>query len=245
MNLLQIIILTASLLLLCWITPGCARFPVDQTGTGSPSRTLSSQITVRGRINPGLYYFLAIDTDGDPSYGPVPVVTGPELGNGWVVIGPSRPTDPVRQPAFYLEYSPDTAGSPQQFRLNTDTNTYIPLGSPFKWQVSSDYTTLSVEIDESLLIASGQTSPTRIQINWITMDTKDLPPQDSGRIKQYDGLGPLGNDFFDIPQLDVAQHWSSGTGGVTEEPVYQEGEYTALNADLDIREWQAQTYIRQ
>src|SRR5436305_112322 len=72
--------LAIALLALLLLT-GCARSPGG--AAGQPLRQLLLQMTVAGRIQPNLFYFIALDISGDQSKGPLPVV-GPPWGNGFV-----------------------------------------------------------------------------------------------------------------------------------------------------------------
>ncbi|HEY3415966.1 MAG TPA: hypothetical protein VGM23_03685, partial [Armatimonadota bacterium] len=83
---------------------GCARFPSGGGGGVAPTRTLLSEITVLGRINDTYWYFLAINTDGNPAHGPIPIVTGPELGNGWGTLAGFPPSSYPLEPPFYVVY---------------------------------------------------------------------------------------------------------------------------------------------
>src|SRR5688572_2526371 len=69
-----------SLVLLALAPCGCARTPSGAVQT--PTRQLILDLTVAGRIQPNLQYYLALDLDADQNTGPLPVV-GPPWGNGW------------------------------------------------------------------------------------------------------------------------------------------------------------------
>jgi hypothetical protein len=63
---------------------GCARYPADGGGGPTyPSRLLSITVEMADALNTEDYYFVCFDDDGDPQTGPLPVVQGPEWGNGW------------------------------------------------------------------------------------------------------------------------------------------------------------------
>ena len=66
------------LLLVC----GCARSPSSAPPV-TAEKELLFDITVAGNYNNNYYYFIALDADGDPLTGPLPVVAGPYWGNGW------------------------------------------------------------------------------------------------------------------------------------------------------------------
>jgi hypothetical protein len=62
---------------------GCARYPLGSGPDNLPERVLIVTLTMKERVLDSDYYYFAIDTDGDDSDGPLPVVQGPFWGNGW------------------------------------------------------------------------------------------------------------------------------------------------------------------
>lgn len=204
---------------------GCARYPSDQTNPVVPPITLRSSITVAGQINPAYYYFLAIDTDGNDANGPVPVVSGPELGNGWGTISGLGPNDPIKEPPFYVIYN---GGSFQEYRNGQ------PIGRPYNAEVTSDRTGLVVEIDVRDLVPSGTLLPDTLQLNWITMKDLTIPPQDIGYTKEYDGFGPTGTDYlFDVP---LNQNWTRASGDEYGTPAELPND-TTTTGDIDLIGW--------
>lgn len=213
---------------------GCARFPDGGGGNTAPARTLQSEATLAGTVNPNNFYFLAIDTDGDPANGPVPVVTG----DGWGVVSPTPPADPVREPGFYVMYH---NGQFQQFRNGT------PLGPPYRGEVSQDRKRLLIEIDQALLVDTGLAIPDTVQLNWITQEILTDP---LGGVKQYDGIGFDGREYLAQLPLNVTQTLTSGTTAPLE-LMYPERypdntvENTTNIADIDLAGYTVETRIRQ
>ncbi len=238
--------LAACVLLLVLLLAGCARYPSQHGIVTAAPKTMVAEAWVRGKVDPNLFYFLVIDTDGDTTTGPVPVVTGQEYSNGLFILSPTPPGQTIKQPAFYVEYSRRTAGGFQQFRLNPTTNTYDALGQPINGDITRDGAGLRVEIDLSLL---GTPSPSNLQLNWITMESDDPDTIISGKIKSYDGLGPQGNDYLSIPRLDVTNTWTSGANGVPDELAYgtpyPDGRFesTTNNAAIDLIGWSVAIFI--
>lgn len=232
--------ITFLIISLCLFLAGCARFPSSITNN-APTRTILSRISVAGSINPNYYYFLALGVDQTGATGPVPVVTGPGYTNGWGTIT-GLPAGQVEQPPFYVQYH---NGSFQQY-LNGQ-----PIGVPFTASISADGTngdvsnTITIEIDQQVLTGLlGSTLAPIVQLNWITMDEIDIPPQSDITTKEYDGFGVAGNDYLSEVPLTVANTMQSGVNGIPEEPTYNQGERTTANNDLDIREWQVDVRIR-
>jgi hypothetical protein len=206
---------------------GCARYPSTTSDVPETKSTLYSSITVRGVINSTYYYFLAIDTDGDPATGPVPIVAGPEWGNGWGTISGLGANSPLREPPFYVMYH---NGQLQQFRNGT------PIGAPYRGEIV-DGNRLAVEVT---LEALGTPLPDTLQLNWITLDAITTFPQSTSIDREYDGFGPTGNTYLDVNQLTASLSWASGVGGRPEEAP---DDTTGL-ADVDLIEWRVETRIR-
>ncbi|MHB9025691.1 MAG: hypothetical protein ACYC7E_16230 [Armatimonadota bacterium] len=208
---------------------GCARFPAGGGGGVAPARTLLSEITVLGSINPTYYYFLAINTDGDPDHGPVPIVTGPELGNGWGTLAGFPPEAYPIEPPFYVEYH---NGLFQEYQNGQ------PIGQPYRGEVTQNGTGLLVEID---LVDLGAVVSDRIQLNWITNEKISTNPSDLGIAKEYDGFGPQGTNYIDITSLLTTQSFYSGENGIVAE---LPDDSTSV-ADIDMIGWHVEVKINQ
>jgi hypothetical protein len=205
---------------------GCARFPETPAGSTAPANTLVCTMTVLGTINDSYYYFLAIDTDQLSVTGPIPVVTGSELGNGWGTLSNIGPDDPVQQPPFFVMYHD---GSFSEFRNNTF------IGRPYRTEITSDRKQMIVEFDQNDL---GTPIPDIIQLNWITQEMITTPPQLVGVRKQYDGFGPSGNTYLDAIDLRVPQFIESGIGNAPEE---LPRDTTSIDA-IDLVNWTVEVH---
>ncbi|MFP3903865.1 MAG: hypothetical protein ACLFWB_06435 [Armatimonadota bacterium] len=65
------------------LVSGCARGGEEGTSV-VPRKTISFTITFAGNIDPGSYYYVALDADNDDGLdGPVPIAAGPQWENGW------------------------------------------------------------------------------------------------------------------------------------------------------------------
>ncbi|MHB0936479.1 MAG: hypothetical protein ACYDCO_08455 [Armatimonadota bacterium] len=210
---------------------GCARYPADQGPSDIPPVTITTEITLDGDYNPAYYYFFAIDTDADDADGPVPVVTGPELGNGWGTISGLGPDDPIEEPPFYVMFN---GGSFQQFRNGE------PVGQPFRGEVRNN-DTIVLEIDARELVAEGDPLPNTIQVNWITMKDLTIPPQGAGYIKEYDGFGFTGYDYLAYVPLDQNRTFYSGEPGVPEETSND----TTITPAIDMIGWEVGIRLRE
>jgi len=185
---------------------GCARFPTGTEASGAaPPVTLYSKITVAGQIDPSAFYYLAVNTDQTNTNGPIPIVTGPQNGNGWGTLSGLGPNDPVVQPPFFVQYN---GGSFQEYRNG------VPIGAPFRYGISDDPPQLWVEVDVRDIKGPGQEVPTYIQLNWITRTQLVTSPQNIGYINAYSALGPAGNDFLtEIPLNSTWTHYSGDASG--------------------------------
>lgn len=101
--------LTAFVLLLFL---GCARFPAEPVSNPAP-RQLIVTLRFAAPVDDRYYYLVALDTNQDPSDGPVPVIQGPYWGNGWG-------TGPITR---FVEYYSGQFGVYQPFVLLTLTST--------------------------------------------------------------------------------------------------------------------------
>lgn len=220
--------------LVALLVGGCARLPSDGTIPDIPPRTLLSEITVAGEINPQYYYFLALGTDQTRATGPIPIVTGPEYGNGWGVIGPLGQNDPLRQPPFFVQVHNSIF---EQFRVDPVTNIATPLGPPYRGEISQDRTRITIEIDQRLIATP---IPAVVQLNWITNTEITTSPGQIGYAKEYDAFGRTGNGYLDGIPLDVVQAWTDGQAGIPKE---EPNDSTDV-ADIDLIGWRVEVKIR-
>jgi hypothetical protein len=209
--LLRVLALWAPLL-----ASGCAKYP---PGEGAASqRRMQVEILFAEAINPSYYYFLAIDTDGDPTTGPVAVREKPWGGNGWVLAPLS----------FFVEYNfaiPGGYGVYQVDPNNILQQTY--LGAPLLADRDEAFRlrfTLDLEV-----IDPGATIE-QIQINIIATDELPIDPnQDITR--ETDGLGIIGNDYVNISLREDRLYRNS-------EMADPERAGDVQNGSLDIVDWQ-------
>jgi len=218
-------------IVLALLIMGCARFPENGGPGDIPPVTIYTEITLNGDFNPAYYYFFAVDTDADDANGPVPVVTGPELGNGWGTISGLGPNDPIQEPPFYVIFN---GGSFQEYRDG------VPIGRPFRGEVQNN-NTIILEIDARDLVPTGNPLPSTIQVNWITMKDLTIPPQDAGYIKEYDGFGYTGYEYLAYVPLDQNRTFYSGDPGIPDELP----DDTTNTPAIDMIGWEVSVRIRQ
>lgn len=236
---MRVLSAAAIIIVLTILLAGCARFPATPDPTTFPPRTLYCEMTInpQGEIDLNKFYFLAIGIDQRDITGPVPVVTGIERTSGWGTIS-GLSGDEVALPPFYVQFQ---GGAFAQFRGSTYR------GNPFRSGVSEDNRTIWVEIDLSELDPLlGTVSSPIIQVNWITMQTLDIPPQSLGVIKDYDGFGPSGNNYLHPVPITVTGTFSSNSfpGSPNYEPTYGPDETTTADPDIDIASWRVEVRIR-
>jgi hypothetical protein len=210
---------------------GCARVPDEVTGD-QVRRRLTVSFSVAGQVNPQYFYFIAIDADGNPSSGPVPVVTAP-FGNGWVTGSVTH----------YVEFHLGVFGV---FRFVPDTNLLVAdsLGSPFEFnqpqQPPGNRISATLDVDRTL-----GTDVNLINLNIITTDRIDIDPTFTGT-KIFDALGASGNQFLTLP-LNVTQTFTNAqspdpeTAGDLPPASSQGVDFSAL----DITDWTIQVQVRQ
>lgn len=166
------------------LLPGCARTP-EAASVPQARRRLTVTFTVAGRINPSYYYFVGLDTLGDPAEGPRPVVSSP-WGNGW---GTGRIT-------HYVQYH---GGVFQVYRFREGTNLLVAdaIGMPFEavppTPPAENRLQVTLDIDATL-----GTEVSLVNLNVITTPEILIESQFQGT-KLYDGLGQSGNHFVSLP----------------------------------------------
>ena len=213
---------------------GCAKFPSTPATTG---RQLVLTMTVRGRISPTdtedpsirRYYYIAIDNDNDQYTGPWAVVYPPFGGNGWVT---SKDAAHSIGMTSFIEY--DVANptgyiygvQPGSFFLNT-TSPEVPI----RVELLDGGATLRFTIDLSqvatTLIPADQIR--QLDINFITTDALAVDPNNHYTGRQWDALGPSGQNYVTIDTTSDRTYY----GG-------EEDTQTTPDPDLDIVYWSAQ-----
>lgn len=177
-------------LALAAIVGGCAQVPPEAHALAI-QRQLIVTFDMAGSVNPEYYYFIAIDTNGDPASGPVPVVSAP-WGNGWVTGSVTH----------FVEYHQGVY-QVYKFRPGTNLLQFDPLGTPFQYNRPEGTSRIQVVLDMDTL----GTNLNRINLNLITTDRINIEPNFLGT-KLYDGLGLSGNSYINIP-VTVNQTFSN------------------------------------
>jgi hypothetical protein len=212
-----------------FLAAGCARTPPGAVRV--PARQLLLDLTVAGRIQPNLQYYLALDLDVDPNTGPLPVV-GPPWGNGW---GTGNIT----------HYVIVRGGQALVFRFRPDTNLLEvdPLGRPFDFRppAPANPGRVGVTLDLDTLVPPTAQLNT-FTYNIITTDITPLDPQFPGP-KLVDGFGPTGNDFLQLTGLQ-SRVFTNGELARPEPPGdvlrVPDRQVVSSASDLDIVDWRVE-----
>lgn len=213
------------------MTTGCARVP-DEAAGPLVRRTLTVDFTVAGRINPLYYYYIALDTGGNPVEGPVPVVAFP-WGNGW---GTGKIT-------HFVLYHLGTFGV-FRFVPGTDLLQADALGTPFDFNRPEDAPGNRIRVTLDVDATLGQ-DVNVVNLNIIATDRINIEPT-SLETKVVDALGFTGNQFLTLP-LDIPQTFTNSQLTDPEQagdvpPALQPG---VEEEDLDIIDWSAEVQINQ
>ena len=213
---------------------GCARFPSTPATTG---RQLVLTIKVRGRISPTdtedpnihRYYFIAFDNDNNQYTGPWAVVYPPFGGNGWVTSKDAAHSIGMTSFIAYDVANPDGyiyGVQPGSYFLNT-TSPQVPIDV----RLLDGGATLRFTIDLSqiatTLIPADQIR--QLDINFITADQLAVDANSLYTGRQWDALGPSGQNYVTIDTTSDRIYW----GG-------EEDTHTTVDPDLDIIYWSAQ-----
>jgi hypothetical protein len=214
---------------------GCASTP---SGVTPGKQTLITfEVQVAGSINtanPASYYYIVLDTDNDPSDGPIPVVSRP-WGNGYAAGSYTH----------YILYRP---GSGFRVYRSADPNhtEAVYMGTPLQAGIATTNRpndTLVVQVERSQ-IATVNTNVSALDVNVIATDRVPLDPQEITP-KIVDGLGPSGNDFVTIP-LTFTTTYANGVDpdpGHPETPNDAPG--LATRPDLDLASWRITVQTNQ
>jgi hypothetical protein len=200
---------------------GCARMPAEP-GEGAPTRRLTVTMVLAEPISAAYHYFVAVDDDGDPGDGPVPLIGTPStpvppLGVPIVISDTDVP------PRYYCWLN---ANAFKQYRNS------VFIGPPFRGQISEDRRTLTFTLDIDQVTTSSDT----VEINLITAD-RLIPPDDPLVPLIYDGLGSTGNNYLADISLRVNATYSNATAA------FQEQEGDCPLAPLDIVDWSVEVAI--
>lgn len=200
---------------------GCARFPSNATPV--TGKRLIITMTVAGQIDPNYHYYVAFDTSGSPTPGPLPVVGSP-WGNGW---GTGNITNYV----VFDQLQPQ--GGYGVYRIVPGTNLLgnVYVGPPISSVIPpSGANKLNFTIDLGQLATSELPAADidLVNINFITTDVIPLDPNFPGP-KFYDGLGAQGNNFVTI-SVTTNQTYTNSKSNV-------EGAGDVPIPNLDIVDW--------
>ena len=215
-----------------WLT-GCARYPAETARSG---KQLVITMKVAGRISPTdssdptvrRYYFIAIDNDASNLTGPWAVVVPPFGGNGWVTSADAARSigltsfisyDPLSPQGYVYDVLPGS------FFLNTSSPQ-----SPVRWEIADGGWAIRVTVDfEQMATTSIKADDIRqLDINFITTNQLALNPDYTYPEREWDSLGPSGQDFVSIDTTSDRTYGSVDDSGDVTDP------------DLDIVFWQVQ-----
>jgi len=182
------------------VCAGCARSP----GLGSPPgprRQMIVTIALDAAINPAYNYFIAIDTNGNPADGPVPLIMTPSIPMPLTRF-PVIISDSDIPPAFVVWLS---NGVFRQYRNQ------VFIGPPFTAQIAADRRSFTVTLD----LDQVSTTASALDINFITAD-RLIPPDDPLAPIETDGLGPTGNSYLAGLSILQSARYSNATSLVPE-----------------------------
>jgi len=200
---------------------GCARSPAGGFSPG-PRRQLIVTMVLAERLRSAYHYFIAIDTDGDPGDGPVPLIATP-----------STPIPPTGFPIIISD-----SDVPPQFIVWLSTGIFrqyrnqILIGPPFLAQVSADGKTITVTIDLDQVSTTAET----LDVNLVTADSL-IPSDDPLLPINYDGLGPSGNSYLAGIPVTQSGRFDNDSSAVPE------GAGDAAEPELDIIDWTIEVKI--
>lgn len=166
---------------------GCARFPPE--GEVTARDLLIVEMRTAEPIDPNFYYYVAIDTNGDPADGPLPVVAGPYFGNGWGTGSFTHFVEYHGGVFDFLRGGPDNRPPP------------VSLGPPFLREGPSPEAPnrLRIGIDlETLRPSPASPLPTQVEVNLITVNRLVLPGDVAPPDRAFDGLGETGNIYLSV-----------------------------------------------
>jgi hypothetical protein len=207
-----------------WLAAGCARYPTQPGPVGN--RRLIVEMRVAGAVDPELHYFVAFDLDDDAADGPLPVA-GQPWGNGW---GAGAIT-------HFVQYDQTQPGGYGVHRIvpNTDLLGWVYLGQPLAFTPPGGSGMIAFTLDLDL-IDPGRTAQS-MQINFITCDVIPIDPDWTGA-RDYDGLGPSGNDYVTISLTESRVYTNDDLGGL-------ESSGDCPNENLDIVDWSVEVSIEE
>lgn len=233
MNSHRLIVLILAALVVSTLA-GCAKFPDTPATVG---KQLILTMRVRGRISPidqlapsiRRHYFIALDTGGDRNVGPWAVAYPPYGGTGWVT---SREAERSLGLTSFIAYDAANPGGylygvvPGSFFLNTTRPR-----PPIRYELLDGGATLRFTVDLSQLASA--TAPVEqiglVNVNFITTNQLAVDPNELYVNRQWDGLGPTGQDYVTIDTANDRLYYDDD---VDARPI--------ADADLDIVYWSIQ-----
>lgn len=214
------VIMVSLAALLC---AGCARTPAGVSPEGQTIVTFQAQ--VRGAIRPDGYYYILLDTNNDPTDGPVPVVARP-WGNGYAAGSYTH----------YVLYHGGVFGVYQSSDPDHSQSTY--LGRPMQASIITTNTpgdTLFVQLDRAQ-IANVHPDVRALDVNIVTTDRVPLNAEDPAP-KIVDGLGRSGNAYVTIPLTFTTTYFNGGEPDPGNPETANDAPGLDSRPDLDLINW--------
>lgn len=213
---------------------GCAKFPATPPTIG---KQVVLTMRVQGRINPidslnpslRRHYFIAIDHDGDPNTGPWAVAYPPYGGNGWVTSQDAARSIGV---THFVQYD---AANPSGYIYGFVPSSNFLLTTapqpPIRYELLDGGSTLRFTIDLSQIGTASIPADqiTQLDINFITTNQLAINPNDYYQNRQFDGLGPIGQDYVTV-DTSIDRLYSD----------YDVDAIPVTDPDLDITYWSVQ-----
>ncbi|MEN6370392.1 MAG: hypothetical protein ABFD64_00105 [Armatimonadota bacterium] len=227
MNIKRFVLIIPMIALLSSLIAGCAKSPEGVVSSGT---RLIITMTVAGEINPNYHYYVAFDTTGTSTPGPLPVVA-PPWGNGWG-------TGNITHYVVYDALQPQGGYGVYRIPSGTDLLGSVYVGPPVSVSIPpSGSNKLQFTVDLSQLASTEIPADNIdvININFITTDKIPLDPNTPVQ-KYYDGLGQTGNNFIQI-SVNTNQTYSNSTADI-------EDKGDVPLPDLDITDWSVEVQRR-
>lgn len=207
---------------------GCAKSPPNATIVTGKQIVIT--MTVAGEINPNYHYFVAFDTTGTPTPGPLPVVASP-WGNGWG-------TGNITSYIVYDAVQPQGGYGIYTIQSGTNLLGNIYIGPPISSitpPAGANKIEFTIDLGQLATLALPADQINTVNINFITTDVIPVDPNFPGP-KYYDGLGETGNSFITIPIL-VNQRYTNAQTAI-------ERAGDTRIPDLDIIDWSVEVQGR-
>jgi len=213
---------------------GCAKYPSTPATAG---KQIVLTMRVQGRISPIdqadpsllRHYFIAIDNDNDPNTGPWAVAYPPYGGNGWVT---SRDAQRSIGVTHFVQYDPaNPSGYIYGFIPNSFFLLTTPPQPPMRYELLDGGSTLRFTIDLAQIATASITADkiTELDVNFITTNELAVNPNQLYPNRQFDGLGPTGQDYVTIDTTTDRLYSGNDDDSIT-----------VTDADIDISYWSIQ-----